>query len=94
MQLGTVIGTLVATHKDPSLQGVKLLVVQPLDAQQQPAGAPLVAVDGTHQAGEGDLVGVVGGREGALTLNSFNPADQGIAAIVDAVDVAPFQRGI
>ena len=93
MQLARVIGTVVATQKDPSLEGVKLLVVQLLDDRQQPAGAPFVAVDGTAQAGEGETVFVVAGREGALALEeTFNPADWAIVGIVDEVDVEPYKK--
>lgn len=88
MQLGRVIGTLVATQKAPGLEGVKLLVVQPLDKNQQPAGEPLIAADGTAQAGPGELVFMIYSREAALTLpETFVPVDASIAGIVDQVDV-------
>ncbi len=88
MQLGRVIGTLVATQKAPGLEGVKLLVVQPLDKNQQPAGDPLIAADGTAQAGPGELVFMIYSREAALTLpETFVPVDASIAGIVDQVDV-------
>ena len=45
MQLARVIGTVVATVKSPGLEGVKLLVVQPLDRDRQPTGSPVVAAD-------------------------------------------------
>jgi len=45
MQLARVIGTVVASHKDENLAGITLLMVQPLTADRQPAGRPLVAVD-------------------------------------------------
>jgi ethanolamine utilization protein EutN len=44
MQLGTVIGHATATIKHPSLNGWRLLIVQPLDAARQPAADPVVAV--------------------------------------------------
>jgi len=88
MQLGRVIGTLVATQKAPGLEGVKLLVVQPLDKNQQPVGEPLIATDGTGQAGPGELVFMIYSREAALTLpEPFVPVDASIAGIVDRVDV-------
>jgi ethanolamine utilization protein EutN len=88
MQLGRVIGTLVASQKSPGLEGVKLLVVQPLDRNQQPAGEPLIAADGTAQAGPGELVFMIYSREAALTLpETFVPVDASIAGIVDQVDV-------
>lgn len=83
MQVAKVIGTVVASVKTPGLEGVKLLIVQFLNDKQEPIGAPQVAGD-TVQAGEGDLVLVVGGREAAIALpDTFNPADYAIVGIID-----------
>ena len=87
MQLGTVIGTLVATQKYEGLEGVKFLVVQPLDKLGEPEGEPLIAADGTAQAGPGELVFVIYSREAALALPEwFVPVDLAIAGIVDEAD--------
>ena len=91
MHLAKVIGRMVATQKDEALEGVKLLIVQPVNHQMKPKGAPIVAVD-NMQSGQGDLVAYVVGREGSLILErSFTPVDAGIVAIVDSVntEVAP-----
>ena len=45
MQLGRVVGQAVSTVKHPTLQGWRLLVVQPLGAEGQPDGEPLLAID-------------------------------------------------
>jgi ethanolamine utilization protein EutN len=88
MQFGRVIGTLVASRKADGLEGVKFLVVQPLDKHRQPAGEPLVAADGTAQAGPGELVFMIYSREAALALEEwFVPVDAAITGIVDEVDV-------
>jgi ethanolamine utilization protein EutN len=88
MQLARVIGTLVATQKYKGLEGVKLLVVQPLDKHRQPVGEPEVAADGTAQAGPGELVFVIASREAALVLPEwFVPVDLAISGIVDEVDI-------
>jgi ethanolamine utilization protein EutN len=88
MQLARVLGTLVATQKVEGLEGVKFLVVQPLDKQQRPVGEPAIAADGTAQAGPGELVFVIASREGALALPEwFVPVDLAITGIVDEVDV-------
>ena len=88
MRFARVIGTLVATQKAPGLEGVKFLVVQPLDKHRQPVGEPQVAADGTAQAGPGELVFVIASREAALALPEwFVPVDLAIAGIVDDVDV-------
>ncbi len=88
MQFARVIGTLVATRKVVGLEGVKFLIVQPLDKRRQPVGEPLVAADGTGQAGPGELVFIIGIREAALALpETFVPVDHAIVGIVDQVDV-------
>ena len=87
MFLARVIGTLVATIKYKGLEGVKFLIVQPLDKQQQPRGEPVVAADGVAMAGVGELVYVIAGREAALALPvKFVPVDHAIVGIVDAVE--------
>ena len=86
MQLGRVIGTVVATAKVPALEGTRFLIVQPLDRHQAPAGSPVVAADAVHMAGPGELVYVVGAREAALAMpDPFVPVDHAIVGIVDAV---------
>ncbi len=87
MQLARVIGTVVATVKSPGLEGIKLLIVQPLDGQRQPVGGAVVAADAVHMAGPGELVYVVAAREAAQALpEPFVPVDHAIAGIVDAVE--------
>jgi ethanolamine utilization protein EutN len=88
MQLARVIGTLVATRKVEGLEGVKFLVVQPLDKHGRPEGEPEIAADGTAQAGPGELVFVIYSREAALALPEwFVPVDLAIMGIVDEADV-------
>ncbi len=83
MQLGRVIGTVVCQTKDPGLEGIKLLMLQPVDEKERSIGRPLVACD-IVQAGPGDLVLFEGGREAALALaNWYNPSDATIMGIVD-----------
>ena len=85
MQLARVIGTVVATVKSPGLEGVKLLVIQPLDRQQRPIGGQLVAADAIHMAGPGELVYFVAAREAAQAMpDPFVPVDHAIVGIVDA----------
>jgi microcompartment protein CcmK/EutM len=86
MQLARVTGTVVATIKVPGLEGVKLLLVQPLDRQLQPIGSQVVAADAVHMAGPGELVYIVASREAAQALpETFVPVDHAIVGIVDAV---------
>jgi microcompartment protein CcmK/EutM len=83
MLLARVIGTVVATRKDPGLAGVKLLVIQPLTPSRATAGKPVVAVDSVG-AGVGGEVFYVRGKEAAFPfLPTELPADAGIVGIVD-----------
>ena len=87
MNLGRVIGTVVATTIYPGLEGVRLLIVQPLDRRLEPRGRPVVAGDGVAMAAPGDLVAVVASREASLALQgSPGPVDHAVTAIVDAVE--------
>lgn len=87
MYLGRVLGTVVASRKSEGLEGQKLLLVQPLDIDQKPSGGVQVACD-VAQAGEGDLVTLVGSREAALALSpSFVPVDAAIVGVVDRADI-------
>ena len=87
MQLARVIGKVVATRKDGNLVGLKLLVVQPLDAERRPAGKPLVAVDAVG-AGTGEYVFFVRGKEASFPFYPVEaPVDAGIVGIVDHWDV-------
>ena len=87
MQLARVIGDVVATRKDESLTGIKLLVVQPLNADGQPAGRALVAVDAVG-AGVGEHVFFVRGKEASFPFYPIEPpVDAGIVGIVDHWDV-------
>ena len=83
MELARVIGRVVCTVKYPTLEGIRLLVVQPVEHDGALVGDPIIAADAL-QAGPGDLVSWVTGREAALTLpNTFAPVDCGIVEIVD-----------
>jgi ethanolamine utilization protein EutN len=88
MQLARVIGTVVATVKSPGLEGIKFLVVQPLDRQLRPVGGQVVAADAVHMAGPGELVYIVAAREAAQAMpEPFVPVDHAIVGIVDAVSI-------
>jgi ethanolamine utilization protein EutN len=87
MELGRVIGTVVATTISEGLEGVRLLVVQPLDRHLTPRGNPVVAADGVAMAAPDDLVAVVASREASLALPPPpGPVDHAIVGIVDAVE--------
>lgn len=83
MYLARVIGTVVATRKDESLKGVKLLVIQPIDSSGKANGSPIVSSD-TIGAGIGEIVFCAKSKDGAMPLPDPNaPSDSGIIGIVD-----------
>lgn len=87
MQLARVIGDVVATRKDDSLTGIKLMVLQPIAADGSNAGRTLIAVDAVG-AGVGETVFFVRGKEASFPFFPTEvPADAGIVGIVDHWDV-------
>ena len=83
MQLARVIGDVIATRKDENLAGIKLLVVQPLTPERQPAGRPLVVADSVS-AGVGEEVFFVRGKEASFPFYPVEPpVDASIVGIVD-----------
>ena len=86
MDLGKVIGTVVATRKDPSLEGTRLLLVQPLDEKYEPISEPLVAVDTLHDAGVNEIVYIVTGGDAVSVIPGKRmPVDVAIVGIVDSL---------
>src|SRR6266849_5859717 len=84
MQLARVIGTVVATIKNDSLQNGKLMVVQSLNKNLEPQGKPLVAVDAAG-AGVGELVFWCRGKEASFPFKREDtPTDCTIIGIVDS----------
>lgn len=84
MQLARVIGTVVATIKNESLEGRKLLIVQTLNKDLEPLGKPLVAVDSIG-AGVGELVFWCRGKEASFPFKREDtPTDCTIIGIVDS----------
>jgi len=84
MQLARVIGTVVATVKNDSLEGRKLLVVQTLNKDLEPNGKPMVAVDSVG-AGVGELVFWCRGKEASFPFKREDtPTDCTIIGIVDS----------
>ncbi len=88
MQLGRVVGVVVPCVVTPGLEGVPMLLLQPLDRARRPRGKTLVAADPTRMAGPGELVSYEGGREAAILCDPwFVPVDHAVVGIVDTVDV-------
>ncbi len=87
MKLGKVVGTVVATRKDPRLTGLKLLVVATLTPEQEFDGAYEVAVD-TVSAGFKETVLICTGSSARMTERTEKaPVDATIVGIVDTVNL-------
>lgn len=88
MLLARIVGTVVATRKDPRLEGRKLLVVLPVDAlDPSRRSSALVAVD-TVGAGVHETVLVVQGSSARMAQGCNEcPVDAAIVGIVDTVDI-------
>jgi len=91
VHLARVVGTVVATTVSPGLEGLRMLILQPLDRQLEPRGDAVVAADAVAMAGPGELVYFVASREAALALpETFVPVDHAVVGIADAVhEVTP-----
>jgi microcompartment protein CcmK/EutM len=87
MQLARIIGNVVCPQQDESLNGHRLLIIQPLDPAGRSSGEPVVATDSVG-AGAGELVVFVIGKEASFaTLPEQVPTDAAIVGIVDHVVV-------
>jgi microcompartment protein CcmK/EutM len=87
MILARVVGTVVATKKEPSMDGLRLMLVQPVDTDGKPAGAPAVAVDAVG-SGPGEYVLFCTGSSARQTaVTDKRPCDAVIMAIVDEWEV-------
>ena len=87
MLLGKVVGTLVATRKEPTLDGLKFLVLKQLDIEGQETGGYRVAADAVG-AGMGEVVLYATGSSARQTkLTDRRPCDAVIMAIVDTLEV-------
>jgi ethanolamine utilization protein EutN len=89
MILGKVIGQIVATQKEPSHEGKKILLVQPLTIHEQPIGDPILALDAVD-AGVGDRVLTIQEGFSAMTAvgHTEAPIDAAVIGVVDRVELA------
>ena len=87
MNLGKVVGTVVATRKEASMDGLKFMFVKHVDAEARETGGHVVAVDAVG-VGPGELVLVATGSSARQTLATQNrPCDAVIMAIVDSWEI-------
>ncbi len=87
MNIGLVVGTVVATQKEEELEGLKFLVVRGLDLDGKPTSSQVVAADAVG-AGIGEVVLYASGSSARQTkVTRDRPVDATIMAIVDALEV-------
>jgi ethanolamine utilization protein EutN len=90
MQIGRVIGTVVAPQKHRKLEGAKLLLVQPLTLIDEPRGVPVLTIDSVGAGvGEKVLIVIEGRAAGEALRRKAAPVDAAIIGIVDAVTLEP-----
>ena len=88
MLLAKIVGTVVATRKDPRLVSTKLLLARPVDPKGKTEGNYLVAID-TVDAGVGETVLIVSGSSARLAAGMKDtPVDAAIVGIIDSVDLS------
>jgi ethanolamine utilization protein EutN len=93
MLLARVVGTVVATRKDPRLESHKLLIARPMDPTGTPEGLYLVAVD-TVDAGVGETVLIVSGSSARMASGMKDcPVDAAIVGIIDTIDTIDVPAG-
>ncbi len=92
MQLGKVVGTVVATRKDPELEGLRFMLVHELGVDMAPTGKMVVAVDAVS-SGAGEIVLYASGSSARqTTVTRDRPVDATIMAIVDTLEVSGESR--
>jgi ethanolamine utilization protein EutN len=88
MQVGRVVGNVVATQKNEKLQGSKLMLVQPLTLDGKPKGPVVLAIDGVD-AGIGDRVLLVQDGKAAMQVlgRGLAGVDAAIVGVVDEMEI-------
>jgi microcompartment protein CcmK/EutM len=85
--LAKVVGTVVATRKDPRLVSTKLLLARPMDPRGKAEGGYLVAVD-TVDSGVGDTVLIVSGSSARMASGLKDcPVDAAIVGVIDTIEL-------
>ena len=88
MLLGKVIGTLTPADIVEGLEGLPMLVVQPLDKNQKAEGEAIIAADPTRMAGPDETIYYESSREAALLCDPwFVPVDHAVVGIVDDIQI-------
>ena len=92
MVLAKVVGTVVATRKESSLDGLKFLLVRVIDEEGKETGTTIVAADAVG-AGPGEVVLIASGSSARqTTMTDKRPVDAVVMAIVDSVAVGDVEK--
>ena len=87
MLLGKVIGSVWATRKCESIKGYKIMLVQPLNSEEEELGDPIIALD-TVGAGPGEIIFYITSSEAVIPLDvDMAPVDASIVGIVDTINI-------
>jgi ethanolamine utilization protein EutN len=87
MYLGRIIGTIWATRKYEAVTSYKMQFIQPINAEKEKLGEPIVAID-TIGAGPGEIVFYITASEAVIPLLvDMAPIDASIVGIVDSINV-------
>jgi len=87
MKLGKIIGRVVSTQKVESFEGLKLVLVQPVNEKLESVGGAIVAVD-TLQADIGQTIYFEVSKEASRVIErEMNPCDAAIMGIVDDMNI-------
>lgn len=89
MDLGRIIGSVVAQRKSPSLEGVQLCILQPLNQKLEPVEEPLIASEASRSCGLGEIVFYVASGDAVYTHPDGRamPVDAAIVGKVEAVNL-------
>ena len=88
MFIGTVVGSIVCTHKDEKLEGIKLLLIRMQTPCGKNKGSLQVALDGIGVSGIGDHVFLSKGKEAALPFSDKTiPTELSIVGIIDKINL-------
>lgn len=98
MLAAKVVGRVMASRKYETLEGAKLLLIQPLSWDQKPQGDPIVAVD-TVGAGGSEFVFWVAAREAAVSVGGTSlkdtpPIDAAVVGIIDGVNQQEWTKNL
>ena len=87
MLLGKVIGSVWATRKYESISGYKIMLVQPINSEEEELGDPIIALD-TVGAGPGEIIFYITSSEAVIPLDvDMAPVDASIVGIVDTINI-------